>query len=114
MPNSAHERSFRKLVDYYEQCVNMKWRLHAGEVEDLLETAVTRDEIHNQLAKVGREAQPELLDRIKQIDSNWINYVLSTRDPSFTIGWHKPHERFKWWFWLDQLDTLTPEERSTL
>lgn len=107
---------FRQSLEEFAQGVDAKWSFHPAEFGDATFVSSTRDYIH-MLVKEAENRHLKLdIDKLRQLDTTWQEWCLKR------IGIDLKKERYSnpiepkemWWWWIDHLDELTEEERSTL
>jgi len=80
------------------------------------ETVLTRESIHD-LIEDARERNINFdTEELKQLDKEWQSYVRTNRAEGFALVDlnREQNPRSLWWFWVDQIDSLTDEELATL
>lgn len=80
------------------------------------ETVLARDSIYNLLEEMNRRNLEFSTERIVQLDAEWQEFMLKNKENDFKLVDLNRDEipRNLWWFWVDELETLTPEQRSTI
>ncbi len=74
-----------------------------------------RDDIHDTLDSHEAMIKSESILRLKELDRKWLTFLEKNRDPSFRFNLRNFNEpKVKWWWWIDRLDELTSEQKSTL
>lgn len=95
------------LLEEYEFQVSQEW--HPADIEEIFSMVVTRDT----LSERAHEATSEQVKALRIADQRWQNQFMGTNAGKLKPDWKRTEPKNEWW-WLDQLDTLTEEERSTL
>ena len=80
------------------------------------ETVISRAAIHDMLVYLQDHSMSIDVTRLRQIDAEWQSWIQANKDEGFRItGIIRDNEpKSNWWYWIDELDKLTKEERSTL
>jgi hypothetical protein len=103
-------RAYKNWVDKKFE-INDTWRteieylsFHRGELHKMAELLMTR--------KIDIE-----FDALKKIDKQWQDWIThhTFRDANFKLEFdRKKIPKSHWWEWVDQLNELSAQERSTL
>lgn len=80
------------------------------------ETVLARASIHdsvNELHKRGRNVDTQ---EISSLDRQWQEWILENKSSDFElVDLNRDDEpKDHWWWWIDQLETLSDSEKSTL
>ena len=109
------DMTFNEELDEYEHWIAMGWGVNRYENNDIFPIISMRDDIHDTLNSHGAMIKSESILRLKELDRKWLTFLEKNRDPSFRFNLRNFNEpKVKWWWWIDRLDELTPEQKSTL
>ena len=112
-----------KLLNEYEQYVEVYKKYNADGIPakhehfDMHEeTVFTRDSIHNVLQEIYRRKFRVDTTELKSIDKSWQEYMRENKTDGFELVDINREDCPKelWWFWIDQIESLTSKELSTL
>lgn len=107
--------TFNEDLDNYEHWIDMGWGVNRYENDDIFPIISMRDDIHDTLDSHEAMIKSESILRLKKLDRKWLTFLEKNRDPSFRFNLRNFNEpKVKWWWWIDRLDELTPEQKSTL
>ena len=107
--------TFNEDLDNYEHWIDMGWGVNRYENDDIFPIISMRDDIHDTLDSHEAMIKSESILRLKELDRKWLTFLEKNRDPSFRFNLRNFNEpKVKWWWWIDRLDELTPEQKSTL
>ncbi|HEY6736368.1 MAG TPA: hypothetical protein VI322_01485 [Candidatus Saccharimonadia bacterium] len=99
----------------YKDWINKEIDLNEGWLEEAEYMSFARGEIHNiieEQRKRGFKFDEMLL---KSYDSQWQKWILEHNDSEFRLEHNREGQpRQHWWEWIDQLASLTEDQRSTL
>jgi hypothetical protein len=79
------------------------------------ETVISRAAIHDMFLSLDEDTAFDAT-RLREIDLEWQNWIQSNKDAEFRIVElaREQEPKSEWWFWIDMLEELTPEQKSTL
>lgn len=108
-------RKFNKSLGTYKDWVENEWELHESFVEEIEYLSFHRGELHTMVELLKHRKLDIDLDELKEIDKKWQNWILKKTAPGFSLE-HSRDNKSKeyWWEWVDQLDNLSADEKSTL
>lgn len=93
----------------------MGWGVNRYEDDDIAPIISMRDDIHISLQSHEKNIQDEQIERLKQLDKKWQDFISRNHDPDFRFNFSNfDKNKSQWWWWIDRLDELTDRERSTL
>ena len=109
--------SLNQQIDKYKIGVNAGWHLTAPDIEDAMNTAYVRDEIHTILSTLMHDNTFVDASELKKVDEKWQSQLLSyIANSEVEVPYYPNNDEpsSKWWFHIEELDKLSDEERSTL
>lgn len=118
LSDSALKDAFHKTLQEYERGVGAKWVIAAPDIDDAMTVAACRDYLHElYLEAVKRDLEIDV-DAIKALDSDWQGWILERIpiDMADHKSFYADHEipKEKWWWWIEDLNSLSEKQRSNL
>ena len=96
------------MPDEYKEWIEKNIPITNDWEEEINYMAYLREAIHKDLHGKGSK-------QLHELDTKWQQQVASTSDGSFKFEIDRSDiPKTQWWWWIDRLDELSPEERSTL
>lgn len=117
MSDPELSEDFQQSLEEFAQGIDAKWSFHPADYGDATMVATTRDYIHILVKEADNRHVSLDIQRLRQLDTIWQKWCLErikidlqgkNRYSSGTMP------KTEWWWWIDRLDELTEEERSTL
>lgn len=111
--------AIKQLDEAIEQYSNFKLDGKPTAHEDIglhEETIISRAAIHDMLVELRENGVNYDVSKLAGIDRQWQDWIESEKDKDFeVVGLERESEpKYEWWFWIDNLNELTPEQKSTL
>lgn len=106
-----------QLIHEYKKNVQAGWHLTTPDIEDAMNTAYEREEIHLALKALSVENVFIDMDELKEIDKTWQNQILGyiklgeVKEP-FYPRLNEPSR--KWWMHIESMDSLSNKDLTTL
>jgi hypothetical protein len=113
--NDELVQEYVELFKVYYQWIGKKFVLDDIWQHEVFELIAKRDILHELIIELDRRHLPHDVVTLKEQDHIWQEWLLDHTDPNFDFKIQrndKPKE--EWWWWIDQLDTLTDEQKTTL
>jgi hypothetical protein len=74
-----------------------------------------RSEIHRQISLIQNINIDADLEKLRLLDKKWQAWAINNTDKEYNYCRSSPPPpRSHWWHWIDKIEELTPEERSTI
>lgn len=108
----SEKSEFSDDLNDYQQWIEMSWKLDDKDSEDVFAMISMREDLHRRV--VSEVLSQEYLNRLRNLDIQWQQWLKANRQPGFEFGFKQSHPKEEWWWWIDKLDELNPEQRSTL
>ena len=113
MSQAAKSSSFDQDLNEYEHWISMGWGVNRYEDDDIFPIMSMRDDIHEQIQTNRENLTTEQIKRLKKLDKEWQDHISSHHDADFRFNFNNPEDKTRWWWWIDRLDELTEEQKST-
>jgi len=103
----------------YQRLVGHNWTLHRAEYDDATFAAAERDDLHDLLARKNDIPHfDEYVNELKKTDQKWQQFCLKSIEEHLKDGKRYTDESElktkPWWWLIDRLDQLSPEQRSEI
>ena len=97
-----------EILKDYREWVSKDIPVTADWEEELHHLIFLRESLHAEI-----EHGKSLAAEARKIDERWQASILRTSDGSFVIDIDRADKpKDEWWWWIDQFDSLTTENRS--
>jgi hypothetical protein len=112
-------KEFSEVLEEYKTDINARWTFHPAEYGDATSIGGTRDYLH---LLINRSRELGLVLDIKKLvalDKAWQDWCLQrikvdfVEKPRYQLS-SRQEPKENWWWWIDRLDELTEQERSTI
>lgn len=105
-----------RCLDKYEHWINQKYVLDSYSDEEVFVMISMRDDIHDLIHEIRRrKLDVSFSSRLFSLDRQWQSWIITHHDKSYTFIMDRDDQpRSKWWWWIDQLETLSDEDRVTV
>ncbi len=115
MADSDLIHDFEKSLSGYKRWIAKRFDLNEDELEEAEYMSFTRREIHKIVEELQKRGITYDAQELARSDREWQNWILSHSDPSFKLEHPRDDQpKSHWWEWIDQLASLTDEQRNTL
>lgn len=96
------------MIDEYKAWISKNIPVTSDWEEELNYMAYLRDTIHN--GSYGKNSK-----QLHELDTEWQQIIKNTSNGSFILDIDRSNiPKTKWWWWIDRLDELSEDERSTI
>ena len=115
MTDSDIYKEYGELVNSYDKWIKKEFWLHEADEPEILQIFTIREELHFLIEEsMVRKINIDVAET-KTLDETWQKWLIAHKVRGFSWPRKKPlPPRTQWWGWIDQLESLTEEERSTL
>jgi hypothetical protein len=99
----------------YREWINKEINLNEDWLEEAEYMSFARGELHKIVEEFRHRSLKNDFSELQALDKRWQTWILNHSDPDFKL--EHPRERMpksRWWEWVDELGTLTDEQRKTL
>lgn len=106
---------FRETLGEYEAWVNKNFELSEGWDDEVFYIVTVRDDLHELAEKLHSQSVAFDAERLKEADQRWQRWLLDHTQKGYKmIVKREDKPKTQWWWWVDELADLTPEQRATL
>lgn len=115
LSDSDLTKVFDDHLQEYGRWIDKEIEPNDGWVEELEYMSFIRGEIHNIVVEMQKRHLEFNSSLLSKHDSDWQSWLEAKHGKGFRL--EHPREaatKNQWWEWIDQLNKLSPEERTTL
>ncbi|HUC89768.1 MAG TPA: hypothetical protein VMR45_03125 [Patescibacteria group bacterium] len=115
MPNNDLLLELTAHINEYGVWINKEFELNESDEDDIFPIVVMRETIHKILEELQKRSISFDASTLRTLDKKWQSYLQNHKDSDYIFSVNRDDEpKSNWWWWIDQLDTLTDEEKTTL
>ena len=103
------------MLSSYRRWVEKRFELEEAFLEEAEYLSFHRGEIHKIVEELQRRKIRFAFNDIRDVDSVWQDWILKKTSPGFSLEHPRDNQpKSHWWEWIDKLDELSEEDKTTL
>jgi hypothetical protein len=113
--NQEIQTEFYEQLKEYSEWVGKKISPTNDWLEEIEYIIFSRGELHDLVVEIEKRKLDIDMEKLREVDKEWQKWISEHAAADFVLE-HSGNEVSKgfWWEWIDQLNSLTPEQKSAL
>jgi hypothetical protein len=114
LPDAELIEEYCSSLQEYKKWIEKKYKLNADWDSEVFYMMSTRDDFHSIVTEIKMRNLKHSDKKLRGLDQVWQNWLASNSDPEYKLLSLQNKPKDHWWWWVDQLDTLSDDQRNTI